>query len=347
MSTTTAVSTTATSRQGRETMRAITQRRYGGPALLELDTVTVPDPAPDQVLIEVHAAGVNQGDALAMRGWPYAARLGYGIRRPRRPVPGTDIAGRVVAVGTAVRGIAVGDQVVGWAASGGFAQYATAAATSVVPKPEALTAEQAAALPTAGVAALQAVRDAGKVAPGMEVLVIGASGGVGTFAVQIAAALGARVTGVSSGRNAELVASLGAAAVVDYTRHDFTRHSGHYDLMVDLVGNQPLSHVRRALADKGTLVVVGGDNPRSLTGMRRFAAAAALSPFGSQRLVPLLSRPEAGALGELTGLVATGALRPVIDRRFDLTGAVEALSHIESGRSRGKIVITIGDGVPR
>jgi NADPH:quinone reductase-like Zn-dependent oxidoreductase len=333
--------------QKHHTMRAITQRRYGAPEVLEYGTVAVPEPADEQVLIEIHAASVNQGDALAMRGWPYAARLTYGLTRPRRAVPGNDIAGRVVAVGATVEGVEVGDHVVGWALSGAFAPYTTATATSVVPKPETLSLGQAAAMPTAGVAALQAVRDAGRVSAGIEVLVVGASGGVGTFAVQIAAAHGARVTGVASGRNAELVQSLGAAAVVDYTRDDFTSHTGRYDVIVDLVGNQPIGRVRRALTPTGTLVVVGGDSPHSLTGMRRFAAAAAMSPFSSQRLVPLFSKPAPGDLATLTDMIDAGTLRPVIDRSFDLAEAADAVAHIETGRSRGKVVITTEQGALR
>jgi NADPH:quinone reductase-like Zn-dependent oxidoreductase len=197
------------------------------------------------------------------------------------------------------------------------------------------------------VAALQAVRDAGRVVSGMEVLVVGASGGVGTFAVQIAAAHGARVTGVSSGRNAELVEALGASAVVDHTRDDFTRLTGRYDVIVDLVGNQPIRQVRRALTPTGTLVVVGGNSPRSLTGMRRFATAAATSPFVPQRLVPLFSTPDPGDLAALTDMVDDGTLRPVVDRSFDLTEVADAVAHIETGRSRGKVVITTGQGALR
>ena len=333
--------------QRHQTMKAIVQHRYGAPEVLQYGTMAVPEPADDQVLIAVHAAGVNQGDALAMRGWPYAARLTYGLTRPRRAVPGTDIAGRVVAVGATVEGVEVGDPVVGWAVSGAFAPYATATASSVVPKPETLSFEQAAALPTAGVAALQAVRDAGRVSTGMEVLVVGASGGVGTFAVQIAAAHGARVTGVASDRNAELVLSLGAAAVVDYTRDDFTSHTSRYDVIIDLVGNQPIRRVRRALTPTGTLVVVGGNNPQSLTGMRRFASAAVLTPFSSPRLVPLFSKPEPGDLAALTDMVDTGTIRPVIDRSFDLVGAADAVAHVETGRSRGKVVIATEQGALR
>lgn len=344
MNPTTPATTVGTARQQNQTMRAITQRRYGGPATLEHTTVAVPEPADDEVLIEMAAAGVNQGDALAMRGWPYLARLSFGPTRPRRAVPGTDIAGRVVAVGAAVEGIGECDHVVGWAASGAFAHYATATATSVVPKPEALSSPQAAALPTSGVAALQAVRKAGQVSSGMEVLVVGASGRVGTFAVQIAAAHGARVTGVSSGRNAELVEDLGASAVVDHTRDDFTSHIRRYDVIIDLVGNQPIRQVRGALTPTGTLVVVGGNNPGSLTGMRRFAAAAAMSPFVPQRLLPLFSKPDPGDLAALTAMVDAGTLRPVIDRCFDLAEAADAVAHIETGHSRGKVVITTNRG---
>ena len=326
-------------------MKAITHQRYGGPDVLEFDTVPLPRPAPDEVLVEVRASGLNRGDALELRGWPYLARLmGYGATRPRRPVPGTDIAGTVIATGSAVETFDIDDEVVGWATSGAFAEYTTAAATSLVPKPATLTYEQAAGLPTAAVAALQAVRDAASASPGLEVLVVGASGGVGAFAVQIAAAYGARVTGVSSGRNAELVTSLGAADVIDYTHDDFTDHSGRFDVVIDLVGNQPLRHVRRALTRKGCLVVVGGQTPQSITGIRRFASAAATSPFVSQRLVPLFSKPEPDDLATVVELAATGKVRPVIDRTFDLTDAADAVAHVETGRSRGKVVIATGQG---
>ena len=326
-------------------MKAITHQRYGGPDVLEFDTVPLPRPAPNEVLVEVRAAGVNRGDALELRGWPYLARLmGYGATRPRRPVPGTDISATVIATGSNVETFDIDDKVVGWATSGAFAEYTTAAATSLVPKPDALTFEQAAGLPTAAVAALQAVRDAAAVSPGMEVLVVGASGAVGTFAVQIAAAFDARVTGVSSGRNAEMVTSLGAADVIDYTRDDFTSHSGRYDAIIDLVGNQPLRQVRRALTRRGCLVVVGGQNPQSITGMRRFASAAAMSPFVSQRLVPLFSKPEPDDLATVVDLAAAGKLRTVIDRTFDLTDAADAVAHVETRRSRGKVVIATGQG---
>lgn len=343
--TTTPSTTTRTTHHEALTMKAITHRRYGGPDVLEFDTVPRPRPAPDEVFVEVRAAGVNRGDALELRGWPYLARLmGYGATRPRRPVPGTDIAGTVIATGSNVETFDIDDEVVGWAAGGAFAEYTTAAATSVVPKPDALTFEQAVGLPTAAVAALQAVCDAASVSPGMEVLVGGASGAVGTFAVQIAAAYGTRVTGMSSGRNAELVASLGAADVIDYTRDDFTDHSGRYHAIIDLIGNQPLRQVRRALTRKGCLVVVGGQNPHSLTGMRRFASATAMSPFVSQRLVPLFSKPEPDDLATAVKLAATGKVRPVIDRTFDLTDAADAVAHVETGRSRGKVVIATGQG---
>ncbi|MDW3218239.1 MAG: NAD(P)-dependent alcohol dehydrogenase [Acidimicrobiales bacterium] len=325
------------------TMDAVIQRRYGAPDALALETAAMPAAAYGEVLIEVGAAGVNRGDALAMRGWPYVARLSYGPTHPRRAVPGTDVAGRVIAIGPGVDGLGVGDHVVGWAASGAFAQYATADATLVVPKPDSLAFDMASAIPTAGVAALQAVRDAGRVASGMEVLVVGASGGVGSFAVQIAAAhLGARVTGVASGRNTGLVRGLGAEAAIDYTQEDFTRHAGRYEVIIDLVGNQPLSDVRRALSPDGTLVIVGGNNPRSLTGMSRFVAAALRSPFVSQRLVPLFSKPDPDDLALLVEMVDAGTIRPVVDRTFDLARAVDAITDIESAPARGKVIITTG-----
>jgi NADPH:quinone reductase-like Zn-dependent oxidoreductase len=332
---------TAPSAQEHTTMKAITRDRFGPPDVLEYTTTTIPDPAADEVLIEVDAAGVNHGDALELRGWPYAARLmGHGLTRPRRHVLGTDVVGRVGAVGADVVDFEIGDQVVGWTGSGAFAEFATLPASDAIAKPVSLTDVEAAALPTAGVTALQAVRRAGQVGTGTEVLVVGASGGVGTFAVQIAAAQGAAVTGVTSAGNAELVRSLGAGQVVDYADVDFTTDVGHYDVIIDLVGNRPLRSVRGALTRSGVLVVVGGQHPRTITGMRRFAAAAAMSPTVSQRLVPLFATPDPDDLATLAGLVDRGLVRTVIDRTFELSATADAVRHLEGGHARGKIAIT-------
>jgi NADPH:quinone reductase-like Zn-dependent oxidoreductase len=327
------------------TMKAITRDRFGAPDVLERTTTTIPEPAAGEVLIEVDAAGVNHGDSLELRGWPYAARLmGHGLVRPRRRVLGTDVVGRVGALGPGVgsldvEGLDVGDQVVGWTRSGAFAEFATVPVDAAIPKPRSMTDVEAAALPTAGVTALQAVRRAGAVA-GADVLVVGASGGVGTFAVQIAAAFGAVVTGVTSDANADLVRSLGAAAVVDYRRCDFTAHAGRYDVIVDLVGDRPLRQVRRALTRSGTLVVVGGQHPQTLTGMRRFATAGAMSPAVTQRIVPLFAAPVRDDLATLAALAEEGTVRTVVDRTFDLPATADAIRHLEGGHARGKVAVT-------
>jgi NADPH:quinone reductase-like Zn-dependent oxidoreductase len=322
-------------------MKAITRERFGAPDVLQFDDVDWPRFGAGEVLVEVHAAGVNQGDVLELHGWPYLGRLmGYGVRRPKRPVPGTDIAGRVVAVGTDVHGVDVDDEVVGWG-TGAFAELATMPANMMIGRPPTVPVEHAAAVPTAGATALQAVRDAGRVKPGQHVLVIGASGGVGTFAVQIAKADGAEVTGVSGPSNVGLVRSIGADHVVDYTHDDITTHIGRYDVIVDLVGNRPLRAIRRALTRTGTLVVVGGQNPRTLTGMRRFAAAAAMSPFTRQRLVALFSKPNRDDLAALIQLVAEGAVRPIVGSTFDLTETAAAFHRVETGHASGKVIVTV------
>jgi NADPH:quinone reductase-like Zn-dependent oxidoreductase len=292
------------------------------------------------VLVEVRAAGVNRGDALEMRGWPYLARLmGYGVGRPKHQVLGTDIAGTVIAVSEGVTGIDVGDEVVGFG-TGAFAEIALMPASTVVHRPDAVSAEDAASMPTTAVTALQAIRDAARVEPGHHVAVIGASGGVGIFAIQIAKVRGAEVTAVASGRNADLVRSIGADHVVDYATDDIATHTGRYDAIIDLVGNQPIRSLRRALAPTGAFVVVGGQNPQTLTGMRRFAAAAAMSPFTRQRLVPLFSKPNRDDLDVVIELARTGAVRPFVGRTFDLSDTAEAIRHIETGHGTGRTVVT-------
>lgn len=327
------------------TMRAIARDRFGSPDTLTLEHLERPTIPAGHVLVEVHAAGVNRGDALEMRGWPYLARLmGYGIHRPKHPVLGTDIAGRVVATSDDVDGIDVDDHVVGFG-TGAFAELATIPASMVIRRPARLDAAEAAALPTTGVTALQAIRDAGRVEPGQHVAVIGASGGVGTFAVQIAKADGAEVTAVAGGHNVELARSIGADHLVDYRNDDISNHPGRYDVIIDLVGNRPLRMLRQTLTPTGTFVVVGGQNPRSLTGMQRFVAAAAMSPLTRQRLVPLFSKPNRTDLATLAELVEQGAMRPIIGRTFDLSDAAEALRQIETGHGTGRTVITMSGAV--
>jgi NADPH:quinone reductase-like Zn-dependent oxidoreductase len=322
-------------------MRAVVRDRFGPPGLLEHTTTNRPTIADDEVLVRVHAAGVNQGDVLEMRGWPYIARLiSYGALRPKCPILGTDIAGRVVAVGNAVSRVGIGDAIVGWG-RGAFAEFAALPADSVTHKPAGLTFEQAAALPTAGVAALQAVRDAGRVRDGHHALIVGASGGVGTFAVQLAKIHRAEVTATCSARNVELVRSLGADHTIDYTAIDVTNGDGRYDVIIDLVGDRPLRAYRRVLTEAGRFVVVGGRTPRSITGMTRFAAASAISPFVSQHFVPLISQPNHADLYTLTGLVRAGRMRPIVDQAFMLADTPTALHHIETGHTRGKVVLTV------
>jgi NADPH:quinone reductase-like Zn-dependent oxidoreductase len=323
-----------------ETMRAVTRDRFGTPDVLQLRHSAIPAPGEDEVLVGVHAAAVNPADSHATRGVPYIARLmGYGLLRPKHLVAGTDLAGRVDAVGASVTGFQPGDEVFGFA-SGAFAEYAAVPAHSLAAKPANLTFEQAAAVPTAACTALQGLRDRGHVRRGQRVLIVGASGGVGTFAVQIAKAFGAAVTGITSSRNVDLVRSTGADHVLDYTREDFASNGQRYDLILDLVGNQPLSACRRALEPKGTLVVVGGSNARSLTGMGRFARAALMSPLVRQSLRPLFAKQNPKDLAVLKDLIEAGKVLPVIDRAYALGDARDALRHVENGHARGKVVIT-------
>lgn len=319
-------------------MKAITRTRYGSPDVLGFDDVDAPTPATGQVLVRVDAASVNRGDALEIRGWPLLARLSYGARRPKRPVPGTDLAGTVVAVGDGVEGLSVGQDVVGWG-EGSFAELAVADAGAVRPRPAGLPAVEAAAVPTAAVAAHQAVHDAGRVAAGHRVLVLGASGAVGTFAVQLAAAEGARVTAVAGAHHADRMRALGADGVVDYRAEDVTTHHGRYDVVVDTVGTLPLGALTRTLTPTGTLVVVGSPNAHSLTGMGRFAGAAARSLVNRRRIVPLFSKPDAEALAAVLDRVAAGAVRPVVAATFDLSDAAQALRRVESGHAGGKVVL--------
>lgn len=321
-------------------MKTTFHAEYGSADVLEFRDIETPAVNGDRVLVRVHAAGVNRGDGLAVEGIPYAARLTYGLLRPKHGVPGTDVAGHVEAVGNDVTALKPGDAVFGWA-TGAFAEYATARSSMLIPKPAHLTFEQAAASPTAAVAALQGLRDVGRIRPGHQVLVVGASGGVGTFATQIAKAFGAEVTGVASTRNVDLVRSTGADHVIDYTREDFTSLGRRYDLILDMVGKAPLSAGRRALKPNGTYVVVGGGNPRSITGMGRFAKAALLSPFGPQRLRPLFSKQNPHDLEALRELLDKGKVLPVIDAVYDLTDVPEAIRYVQAGNARGKVVVTI------
>ncbi len=321
-------------------MKAIVQRRYGSPDVLQLRDIEQPTVGDDQVLVRVQAAAVNIGDWHLLRGVPYVIRLVAGLRRPRREIPGLDIAGQVEAVGRNVRGLRAGDEVFGWC-KGAFAEYACAAESDLLPKPANLTPEQSAAVGDSAFTALVAVRDQGKVRPGDRVLINGASGGVGTFAVQIAKSFGANVTGVCSTRNLDTVRSLGADEVIDYTRVDFAQTGQRYDVMLDLVGTRSLSDCRRALTPRGTYVVVGVKDMGRWLGLGHQTKALLLSPFVRQRMRVFVVRHNREDLGVLKELVEAGKIAPVIDRRFALSEVPDALRYQGEGHAQGKIVIAM------
>ncbi len=324
------------------TMRAITQSRYGTVPedVMRLDQVTRPDIGDDEVLIQVRAAGVDRGTWHVMAGQPYLMRLlGFGLRGPRNKVPGLDVAGTVVAAGPAVTRFAVGDEVFG-IARGSFAEYAAARESTLARRPAALSFEQAGAVAVSGLTALQGLRDAGRIKPGQKVLVIGASGGVGSYAVQIAKSFGAEVTGVCGTAKADLVRSIGADHVIDYTRADFADGQRHYDLILDIGGNSRLSRLRRALTPRGTLVIAGGEGGR-WTGVGRQLRALALSVLIRQRLTMFVSRHRQADLDTLRRLIETGQVTPVIGRTYPLAEAPLAVRHLHAGHARGKIVITV------
>jgi NADPH:quinone reductase-like Zn-dependent oxidoreductase len=321
-------------------MKAIVQTRYGSPDVLQLKDVDEPAVGDDQVLIRVQAAAVNIGDWHLLRGVPYVIRLVAGLRRPRREIPGLDIAGQVESVGQNVRQFRPGDEVFGWC-KGAFAECACAAENDLLTKPANLTPEESAAVGDSAFTALAAVRDQGKVQPGDEVLINGASGGVGTFAVQIAKSFGANVTGVCSTRNLDTVRSLGADQVIDYTTEDFAQTGRRYDVMLDLVGTRPLSDCRRALTPRGTYVVVGVKDMGRWLGLGRQIKALSLSPFVRQRMRVFVVRHNRDDLVVLKQLVEAGKVAPVIDRRFALSDVPDALQYQGEGHARGKIVIAV------
>ena len=321
-------------------MQAIVHSRYGPPDALELKDIDTPVVTDDQVLVRVHAAAVGKGDWLTVQGLPYVARLRYGLPNPKHPVPGFDVAGRVEAVGSHVTQLQPGAAVFGWC-DGAFAEYASVPQDQLVGKPANLTFEQAAAVPISGFAALQALRDTGGVQPGQRVVVIGASGGVGSFAVQLAKAFGAEVTGVCSTKSLEMVRALGADQVIDYTQEDFTRTGQRYDLILEMAGNRPLADLRRALTPKGTLVLVGGSGGRWLMGTGRTLRAVLVSPFVGQRLRSFLSKPRGADLVVLKELIEAGNLTPVIDRTFPLREAPAAIGYVGERSTQGKTVITM------
>lgn len=329
---------------GQVMMQAIVQDRYGTrPAdVLRFGQIAKPAPAPGEVLIRVRAAGVDRGTWHLMTGTPYAMRvMGFGLRAPATPVPGWAVAGTVEAAGPDVTGLQPGDAVFG-TCRGSFAEYTTARPGRLAAKPASLTFEQAAALPGSATTALQAVRDQARVQPGQQVLVIGASGGVGTFAVQLAKEAGAEVTGVCSTGKTDLVRAVGADHVVDYTREDPTAGERRYDVVIDIGGNRPVPRLRRVLAPRGTLVITGGENGGPwLGGIGRNLRAQLQSPFVSQRLTAFVARDRRDDLLRLAGLASSGAVTPAIERAYPLSQAAAALQHLADGHVRGKVVISV------
>jgi len=325
-------------------MKAIVQDVYGSAGVLKLRDIARPSIGDGEVLVRVRAAGVDPGVWHLMTGEPYLVRvMGFGLRKPKVGVRGRDLAGVVRAVGARVTRFGPGDEVYGTCESGSFAEYAAARQERLAAKPASLSFEQAAAVPISGVTALQAVRDCGRLQPGEQVMVIGAAGGVGSFAVQIAKAFGARVTGVCSTSKADLVRSLGADDVIDYTNDEIDRNGARYDVVIDTAGNRPLSLLRRALTPHGRLVVVGGEHGggRVLGGFDRQLRAPLVSMFVGQRLRGLIAKERAEDLETLTQLIESGSLTPVIDRTYALADAPDAIRHLAEGHAAGKAVVIV------
>jgi|tagenome__1003787_1003787.scaffolds.fasta_scaffold20879712_1 NADPH:quinone reductase-like Zn-dependent oxidoreductase len=323
------------------TMSAVVQDRYGSADVLRPARIARPAITEHEVLLRVHAAGLDRGAWHLMTGRPYLMRLAFGLRAPKDPVRGREVAGTVVALGSGVSGFSVGDEVFG-IGRGCFAEYAPARADKLARKPANISFEQAAVVPVSALTALQALRDAGRVEPGQKVLIIGASGGVGSFAVQLATAFGAQVTGVASTAKLGLIRSLGATQVIDYTSEDWADGAHRYDLILDLAGNPSPSRLRRALTRTGTAVIVGGEGGGNLTGgMDRQLRALALSVVVRQRLTTLLCRENAADLERLTELIESGRLTPVVERSYPLAEAPQAMRHLAAGEARGKIAITV------
>lgn len=330
---------------GSTPMRGIAYHCYGPPAVLELEELAKPIPEDDQVLVKVHAAALNPLDWHYMRGEPYVMRLGSGIGAPADPRVGVDFAGTVEAVGSKVTRFKPGDAVYG-GRSGALAEYvAVRESRAIVIKPDNISFEQAAAVPIAAITALQGLRDQGRLQSGQKVLINGASGGVGTFAVQIAKALGAEVTGVCSTRNVDLVRSLGADHVVDYTLEDFANGGRQYDLILDNVGNRSLSELRRAMTPTGRLVIIGGPSENAWLGpLVQVIKASLMAPFVDQQMGMFMAELNPADLEVLSELMRSGKLTPVIDRSVSLDEVPEAMAYLESGRARGKVVVLVDEG---
>jgi NADPH:quinone reductase-like Zn-dependent oxidoreductase len=324
-------------------VKAIAQDVYGSADVLRLREVDQPSIREDQVLVQVRAAGVDPGVWICMTGRPYGARVAFGLTRPRVAVRGRALAGVVAAVGAGVRRFQPGDEVYGTSAGGTFAEYAAACWKRLAPKPPRLSFEQAAAVPISGVTALESVRDGGRVQAGQKVMVIGAAGGIGSFAVQIAKAAGASVTGVCSTSKAELVRSLGADEVIDYTREEIDRDGPRYDVIIDTAGCRPLPLLRRALTPSGRLVLAGGGHDAGglIGGYTRQLRAPLVSMFTSQHLRGLASRERAQELEELGRLIESGAVTPVLDRTYPLADTPDAIRYLAEGHPAGKIIITV------
>ena len=322
------------------TMKAVVRDEYGSADVVRLGVIATPEIGDDEVLVRVRAAGLDRGVWHLMAGLPYIVRIaGYGLRKPKNPVLGSDLAGVVEAVGKNVTRFRRGDEVFGFG-TGSFAEYARAKENALAPKPANLTFEQAAAVPISASTALQGLREAGRIQPGQKVLIIGASGGVGTYAVQLAKAFGAEVTGVSSTAKVGLVRSLGADHVIDYTREDFAGGQ-RYELILDIGGNRPLSQLRHALTPKGTLVIVGGEGGGRWFGLGRQLRALATSPFVGQRLTTFIAKQRYQDYQFLTELIEARKISPAVDRVFPLVQAPEAIRYLEAGQARGKVVLTV------
>jgi len=321
-------------------MQAIVHDRYGSPDVLELREIDEPTLSDDRVLVRVRAASVNAYDWHMLRGDPYVVRASEGLRRPKQPVVGVDFAGVVEAVGKDVTEFRPGDEVFG-ERGGAFAEFVTPRPQDLAPKPPNLTFEQAAAVPMAGFTALQALRDKGGLKPGQHVLVTGAAGGVGTFAVQLAKSMGAEVTGECHTSGVDLVTSIGADHVVDYTREDVTRGPARFDLIVDIAAVHPLRALRRVMTPNGVLVVVGAPKGRWFAPLRRPLGAVVLSRFGSQRLLPFLAERRKSDLLILRDRIESGDVRPMIDSTYALADTADAIRRLEAGHVRGKVVITV------
>jgi len=329
------------SKMTKNTMKAIVHDRYGGADVLRFREIDRPKIGDDDVLVRVAAAGMDRGVWHLMAGMPYVIRLGFGLRAPKNPVLGMDVAGQVEAIGKNVTEFQAGDEVFG-ICNGSFAEYACVSRKKLARKPANLTFEQAAAVPVSAGTALQGLRDKGEVRAGQKVLVLGAGGGVGTFAVQIAKAFGAEVTGVEGPTKVDMIRSIGADHVIDYRREDFSRTGQRYDVILDIAGNRKLRDLRRALLPKGTLVITGGEEgDRWIGGTDRMLRALALSPFVGQKLRGFVASEGREHLVALTELIEAGKITPVIDRTYPLSETPDAMRHLLHGHPRGKIVITV------